>query len=96
MGSSPTRCANKIVRWCSGLTCLPVTQEIVGSNPIRTAMNDLEKRNYYDNLNDMSYEFLTDASESTINAIPEVEWNALKNVLKNFGYTVIELNCILN
>ena len=24
--------------WCSGLTCLPVTQEIVGSNPIGVAI----------------------------------------------------------
>ncbi|GEM_PF-7058626 len=24
-------------RWCSGLTYLPVTEEIVGSNPIRVA-----------------------------------------------------------
>ena len=24
--------------WCSGLTCLPVTQEIAGSNPVSSAI----------------------------------------------------------
>ena len=28
-----------LVRWCSGLTCLPVTEEIAGSIPVRTAIN---------------------------------------------------------
>ena len=27
----------RAARWCSGLTYLPVTEEIVGSNPIRVA-----------------------------------------------------------
>ena len=27
-----------MVPWCSGLTCLPVTQEIAGSNPVGTAI----------------------------------------------------------
>jgi hypothetical protein len=26
--------------WCRGLTCLPVTQEIAGSNPVSSAKHD--------------------------------------------------------
>lgn len=29
-----------MVWWCSGLTCLPVTEEIVGSIPIQTAIKN--------------------------------------------------------
>lgn len=36
--------------------------------------------------------FLTDATKETVKAVPEVEWYAIKNVLQNFGYTVIEIN----
>ncbi len=37
-------------------------------------------------------DFLTDATKSTINALPEIEWYAIKNVLLNLGYTIIEIN----
>jgi hypothetical protein len=30
---APKKCINE-EPWCSGLTCLPVTQEIAGSNPV--------------------------------------------------------------
>ncbi len=26
-------------RWCSGLACFPVTEEITGSNPVRSAIS---------------------------------------------------------
>jgi predicted benzoate:H+ symporter BenE len=47
-GSNPAPATNlisgtKLLRtimelWCSGLTCLPVTQEIAGSNPVSSAI----------------------------------------------------------
>lgn len=36
--------------------------------------------------------FLTDATKEFVKGVPEVEWYAIKNVLQNFGYTVIEIN----
>ncbi len=37
---SPTRKQNGYAEaWCSGLTCLPVTQEIAGSTPVASANN---------------------------------------------------------
>lgn len=29
----------KMVSWCSGPTCLPVTEKTTGSNPVGTAMS---------------------------------------------------------
>jgi hypothetical protein len=40
-GSNPAPATNftQVVEpWCSGLTCLPVTQEIAGSNPVGSAI----------------------------------------------------------
>ncbi len=54
-------------------------------------MNNLKKLIYYDPLNEEAFYFLSDAKQSTIDCIPEVEWYAIKNVLINFGYTVIEV-----
>jgi hypothetical protein len=38
-GSSPAPATKQIKMelWCRGLTCLPVTQEIAGSNPVSSA-----------------------------------------------------------
>src|SRR5258707_7869521 len=33
---APNKCTNQ-EPWCSGLTCLPVTQKIAGSNPVGSA-----------------------------------------------------------
>ena len=42
-GSSPVSPTRKLATfaeaWCSGLTCLPVTQEIAGSTPVASANN---------------------------------------------------------
>ncbi len=42
-GSSPVSPTRKLAiiaeAWCSGLTCLPVTQEIAGSTPVASANN---------------------------------------------------------
>ena len=38
------------------------------------------------------FKFLTDATKKTVNAIPEIEWYAIKQVLINFGYIVIDVN----
>src|SRR5690606_39009464 len=39
-GSNPAPATNLTAEpWCRGLTCLPVTQEIAGSNPVGSAMN---------------------------------------------------------
>lgn len=54
-------------------------------------MENLNKLIYYDPLNEESYLFLSDAKQSTVDSIPEVEWYGVKNVLINFGYTVIEI-----
>ena len=54
-------------------------------------MDKLNKLIYYDPLNDESILFLSDAKQNTVDAIPEVEWCGVKNVLINFGYTVIEV-----
>jgi hypothetical protein len=45
-GSNPAPATNLLLRedlhsvelWCSGLTCLPVTQETAGSNPVSSAI----------------------------------------------------------
>jgi hypothetical protein len=52
----------------------------------------MNKLVFKDELNDCTVEFITDASQSTIESLPEVEWHAVKSVLTNFGYTVIEIN----
>lgn len=54
-------------------------------------MEKFNKLIYYDPLNEESYLFLSDAKQSTVDCIPEVEWYAIKNVLIDFGYTVIEI-----
>lgn len=54
-------------------------------------METLEKKIFYDELNEEAIYFLSDVKESTLKSIPEVEWYAVKNVLTNFGYTVIEI-----
>ena len=54
-------------------------------------MEKLNKLIYYDPLNEESFLFLSDAKQSTVDNIPEVEWYAVKNVLINFGYTIIEI-----
>lgn len=36
---------DRVEPWCSGLTCLPVTQETAGSNPVGSAIN-LTRYNY--------------------------------------------------
>lgn len=55
-------------------------------------MDGLKKLVFIDDLNDLTVYFLTDAKQSTINALPEIEWYAVKQVLINFGYTIIEIN----
>jgi hypothetical protein len=37
-GSNPVPATN-LELWCRGLTCLPVTQEIAGSNPVSSAIS---------------------------------------------------------
>lgn len=52
----------------------------------------LSRLTYYDELNEQTYSFLTDAEYTTVISTPEVEWYAVKQVLINLGYTVIEIN----
>jgi hypothetical protein len=42
-GSNPAPATNfiHVEPWCRGLTCLPVTQEIAGSNPVGSAIYNL-------------------------------------------------------
>lgn len=50
----------------------------------------MEKLIFKDELNDEVVTFYSDAEQSFVDGIPEVEWYAVKNVLINFGYKVIE------
>lgn len=46
-GSIPLGDAKIIERWCRGLTCLPVTEKITGSNPVRSAKFTLDLFSIY-------------------------------------------------
>ena len=53
--------------------------------------SELEER-YFNSVDpDESTTFLSDAPQSTIDSIPEVDWVDVKKVLINFGYSVIEI-----
>lgn len=51
---------------------------------------------YIDPTDDLEYECLSDAPQDLFYRLPEIEWYAIKKVLENFGYTVIEKNKNLN
>lgn len=47
-----------------------------------------EKRTYYDEINDITILFYSNASQSIIDAFGE--WHDVKKILLEFGYRVIE------
>lgn len=50
-----------------------------------------EKRTYYDEINDITILFYSNASQSIIDALSFVgEWHDVKKILLEFGYRVIE------
>jgi hypothetical protein len=53
---------------------------------------ELEERYFKSVDPDESRDFLSDAPQSTIDSLPEVDWVDVKKVLINFGYSVIEIN----
>lgn len=53
---------------------------------------ELRERTFHDVYEDIVYKFYSDAMQSTIDSIPEVDWIVVKQVLRNFGYTVIEID----
>lgn len=56
----------------------------------------LEVCTYVDPTDDVEYECFSDAPQDLFYRLPEIEWYAVKHVLQNFGYSVIEKNTNLN
>jgi hypothetical protein len=50
-----------------------------------------ELRTYYDSINEVNVEFLSDAPQSTIDALEfNGEWYVVREILKDWGYKVYE------
>lgn len=51
----------------------------------------LESRTYYDSINDVTIEFLSNATQKFITGLEfNGEWYVVREILRDFGYTVVE------
>ena len=51
----------------------------------------IESRTYYDCINDITIEFYSDATQKLITGLEfNGEWNVVREMLRDFGYTVID------
>lgn len=56
----------------------------------------LKERTFHDIVEDITYTFYSDASQSTFDNIPEIDWIIVKKIVRDWGYTIIEIetgNC---